>query len=133
MNELFADTSFFVSFLSPRDENHAAALDYMAAVEGKIITTVLVLVELGNYLSGTADRKRFAPFARDLRADERFEILPADAALIDGGMLEYSRRSDKKWSFTDCTSFVVMRRRRITEALTADHHFAQAGFVALLG
>ncbi len=39
---------------------------------------------------------------------------------------------DKDWSLTDCISFVVMHERGITEALTADHHFEQAGFVALL-
>lgn len=123
MNELFADTSFFVSFLSERDDQHAAAADYMQNLQGAVVTTALVLVELGNFLSGTRDRARFIPFWRDLRADKRFEILPADTKLIDGGILEYSRRADQKWSFTDCTSFVVMRRRKITDALTADHHF----------
>jgi predicted nucleic acid-binding protein len=40
--------------------------------------------------------------------------------------------TDKDWSLTDCVSFLVMRKRRLTEALTADRHFEQAGFVALL-
>jgi len=44
----------------------------------------------------------------------------------------YQRRPDKNWSLTDCISFVVMQDHGITEALTGDHHFEQAGFVALL-
>jgi predicted nucleic acid-binding protein len=44
----------------------------------------------------------------------------------------YRNRADKNWSLTDCISFVVMKRKGITEALTGDHHFEQAGFKALL-
>ena len=44
----------------------------------------------------------------------------------------YSNRSDKDWSLTDCISSAVMDEEGLTEALTADHHFEQAGFVALL-
>jgi predicted nucleic acid-binding protein len=41
-------------------------------------------------------------------------------------------RPDKEWSLVDCTSFVLMERRGLTEALTTDHHFEQASFVRLL-
>ena len=41
-------------------------------------------------------------------------------------------RPDKAWSLTDCISFAVMAERGLTEALTADHHFEQAGFRVLL-
>ena len=44
----------------------------------------------------------------------------------------FAARPDKDWSLTDCISFVVMQERNIQDALTADHHFEQAGFVALL-
>jgi uncharacterized protein len=44
----------------------------------------------------------------------------------------FGDRPDKDWSLTDCISFIVMEERRITEALTGDHHFEQAGFRALL-
>jgi uncharacterized protein len=44
----------------------------------------------------------------------------------------YRDRPDKAWSLTDCISFVVMADKGIRDALTADHHFEQAGFVALL-
>jgi predicted nucleic acid-binding protein len=44
----------------------------------------------------------------------------------------YSQRLDKEWGLTDCVSFIVMQDRKITEALTTDEHFEQAGFRALL-
>lgn len=44
----------------------------------------------------------------------------------------FESRPDKHWSLTDCTSFVIMEEHGMTEALTADHHFQQAGFTALL-
>lgn len=51
---------------------------------------------------------------------------------FDAALDLYSRRLDKGWSFTDCLSFLVMQRYGITDALTSDHHFEQAGFTALL-
>lgn len=67
-----------------------------------------------------------------LCADEGVVLLPPDQILFDAGLELYASRSDKEWSLTDCISFVVMRERGITDALTGDHHFEQAGFVALL-
>jgi predicted nucleic acid-binding protein len=44
----------------------------------------------------------------------------------------FRKHSDHTYSFTDCTSFVVMRELRIRDALTSDRHFAAAGFRPLL-
>jgi predicted nucleic acid-binding protein len=52
--------------------------------------------------------------------------------LFDMAFTLYGNRPDKSWSLTDCASFVVMRERGLTEALTTDEHFRQAGFRALL-
>ena len=43
----------------------------------------------------------------------------------------FFRYRDKEFSFTDCTSFVIMRELKLREALTTDHHFVQAGFITL--
>ena len=59
-------------------------------------------------------------------------IVPASEALFQRGLEFYCSRADQEWSLTDCISFVVMRDEKLTEALTGDHHFEQAGFVALL-
>jgi predicted nucleic acid-binding protein len=44
----------------------------------------------------------------------------------------FARRGDKEWSLIDCISFEVMKQRKLTNALTADRHFAQAGLKPLL-
>jgi len=52
--------------------------------------------------------------------------------LFADGFGLYQGRPDKEWGLVDCVTFVVMKKRGITEALTADEHFEQAGFQALL-
>jgi hypothetical protein len=44
----------------------------------------------------------------------------------------YKTRPDKGYSLTDCSSMLLMRERRLSEALTTDRHFEQEGFTALL-
>ena len=68
----------------------------------------------------------------DLRKNPDVQVVPANDALFDEGVQLFANRLDKEWSLTDCISFVVMEQNGLTEALTGDHHFEQAGFVALL-
>lgn len=132
MRQVFADTSFFVAFLSEDDEHHDEAVEGIRSFDGQIVTTVWVLVELGNYLSKAKTRSRFVSFVRDLRTDRRVLILPADSKAFESALEMYEARSDKEWSVIDCVSFLVMSERRLNQAWTTDHHFEQAGFVALL-
>jgi predicted nucleic acid-binding protein len=67
-----------------------------------------------------------------LRADPACTIVPPSVALFDAGVSLYGERSDTDWTLTDCISFVVMHEYGITEALTGDRHFQQAGFTPLL-
>jgi len=132
MKSVFADTSFYAAMLSVRDEAHDAANRWSLTVTGSVVTTEFVLVELGNGVRGENRRKAFAEFVSRLRAMPDTIIVPASGELFRAGMDLFERRADKDWSVTDCISFVVMQQRGISEALTADHHFEQAGFKALL-
>ena len=67
-----------------------------------------------------------------LRAAADLRCVSMDGSLFARGLDLYRERQDKDWSLTDCISFVVMKDERIDEALTADIHFVQAGFRALL-
>ena len=83
-------------------------------------------------MSGAATRRIAAQGFERIRADERIEVIPFSADLSAEALLLFAARSDKEWSLTDCLSFVVMGRKSIREALTADKHFEQAGFHAVL-
>src|SRR5205814_1012964 len=97
-----------------------------------LVTTTWVLTELADGLAATPDRHLFRVIHADLEQEPRTTVLPPSQELFDRGVKLFNARPDKKWSLTDCISFVVMEERGIHEALTADHHFEQAGFVALL-
>jgi predicted nucleic acid-binding protein len=104
----------------------------MAGRSDTLLTTAWVLVEPGNFMSQAHHRRAFVDLVRRLNATPRAVVLPPDGRLYEEGLRLYDGRPDKDWSFTDCISFVVMRERHVSEALSTDHHFEQAGFVALL-
>ncbi|MFB3893989.1 MAG: type II toxin-antitoxin system VapC family toxin [Phycisphaerae bacterium] len=132
MSPIFADTSHYVAMLNQRDELHAKALEFMRAHGGPILTTEQVLTETGNWLADTGDRDAFVVLLETIRADPTTTVVWSEREAFDAGMRLYAARSDKEWSVTDCISFVVMKERELADALTADHHFEQAGFRALL-
>ena len=89
-------------------------------------------MEVADALAESEARARIREFIVHLRQSPACEVVAASRDLLDRGLELYHQHVDKEWTLTDCTSFVVMRERAITKALTADHHFEQAGFVALL-
>jgi len=68
----------------------------------------------------------------DLRRKMEVLIVPQTSVQFREALSLYEQRDDKRWSLTDCASFQIMRRDRMTQALTHDRHFEQAGFQALL-
>jgi predicted nucleic acid-binding protein len=132
MKGVFADTSYYLALVSPQDQYHAAAVAWGSQVRGSCVTTEFILVELGNSLIRGEDRGLFSDLLRLIRSDPRTVVVPVSSELLQHGLDLFARRPDKTWSLTDCTSFVTMIERGLTDALTADHHFVQAGFRALL-
>jgi predicted nucleic acid-binding protein len=96
------------------------------------VTTAWVLTEVANALSASHLRSGFLSLLDDLQSDDEVSIVAPEPETFAQGIDLYRNRPDKNWSLTDCISFVVMKREGITEALTGDRHFEQAGFKALL-
>jgi predicted nucleic acid-binding protein len=128
MTSVFADTAFFLALVNPRDQHHGRASELNAELESPLLTTAWVLLEFANALSASRSRIQFERVLTRLRAEPNVEIVLPDADLFERGCQLYIARTDKEWSLTDCISFVVMTERGLTDALTADHHFEQAGF-----
>lgn len=132
---VFLDTGFAIALLSPRDQYHAAAFRLAAEIRRqrtRIITSDAILLEIGAALAKSAYRPAAIKFIDGLRADPSVEIVSLDSSLLDVAYQLFRERPDKEWSLTDCVSFIVMRERRISQALAADDHFTQAGFIPLL-
>ena len=97
-----------------------------------MVTTEWVITEVGDAMSAPGNRRLFEEFLAALTANPDITVLWSSQALFRRGLGLYSSHKDKDWPLTDCLSFVVMREMHIKDALTADRHFEQAGFRALL-
>ncbi len=135
MSAVFADASYWIAVSNPRDSLHGQAKHFSRALHrARLITTEMVLTE---YLDDFSQRGEFlrraavAAVQRLLR-DPNVTIVPQTSAQFRQALALYAARADKTWSLTDCASFRVMQHYHLTEALTYDKHFEQAGFKALL-
>jgi uncharacterized protein len=89
-------------------------------------------MEVADALAASECRGRVREFMLHLRGAAACEIVPASRELLDRALGLYHEHADKQWTLTDSVSFVIMRERNLTDVLTGDRHFEQAGFAALL-
>ena len=135
MSALFADTGYWVALLDDNDDLRlrvAAIRDRVAVSE--IVTTEMVLDEVLANVSGQGvnARSQAVELIRAMNRSPRIEVVPQTTEQFHAAMELYANRLDQSWSLTDCSSFVLMEERGISEALAYDRDFEQAGFVALL-
>ncbi len=132
MKRVFGDAFFFLALLGERDAAHRQSRRICSEQPLHIVTTQWVLAEVADGMARSDYRQQFISFARHLADAPHLEIIPASAESFARGLARYCQRPDKQWSLTDCISYVVMEDEGLTEALTGDHHFEQAGFKILL-
>jgi predicted nucleic acid-binding protein len=132
MRRAFVDTSYLLALLLKKDEHHEAALRCQGEYEGELFTTEYVLVELHDALCQTALRPLAISVAQELLGDPSVRVVSSSTDLFHQGRELFRSRPDKDWGLTDCISFAVMHHHGLRDALTADHHFEQAGFTILL-
>jgi predicted nucleic acid-binding protein len=132
LNALFLDTSFLFALAARDDALHSRARELRPSPAERWVTTDFILIELADGLSRGHQRSLALGIIDSLRGNPLVTIHSAAHDLVEAGLALYTSRPDKDWGLTDCISFVIMQREGITQALTADKHFEQAGFTALL-
>lgn len=132
---VFLDTSYIVALAHAKDPHHerAKALDVELLRERALAFFHWgILMEIADGFARTERRTKGYSLLDRLETEDRYQISPITEKLLEEGLALYRARPDKEWGLTDCISFVLMKHEGVAEALTADIHFRQAGFKALL-
>lgn len=125
----FVDSSFWVALLLPRDRHHSEARQIWLGDPGPLLTTNHVRGETWTFLRRRGGHPAAVAFLDALEGSRRVTVEPVDAATEAEAVRWLRRHNEREYSFVDATSFALMRRRRIGEALAFDGDFTAAGFV----
>jgi predicted nucleic acid-binding protein len=135
MNLVFLDASGLIAVANTDDHWHSRALaawNELVLSNTSLVTTSLVLFELGDGLSRIDQRSLAVTLYDRLRASPRVQIVPLSSDQEVAAWELFRQRPDKSWGATDCASFVVMKQLGVESAFTVDRHFEQAGFQRLI-
>jgi len=131
MHAYFVDTAHWLALVSPRDSWNSTAKKLAASLAGRFVTSDFVLLEVADGLAAHGAAREAVRIADFVREKADIHLVEASPDVLKKAWDLYKRRANMSWSLTDCTSFVIMEQMGISEALTPDRHFEQAGFVAL--
>jgi len=132
-DRLFLDTAFIQALLNPRDNYHNQAKQLFPRIRtaSEVWITEAIFAEVGNALSAF-NRNGAVQFIQQCYRTDNIKVVSINTELLTQALALYQSRLDKTWGLTDCISFVVMQQQNLTDAVTADRHFVQAGFHALM-
>lgn len=128
MERLFVDTSAWFAYANRRDRDHKAVRELLNGFRGRLATSNFVLdetISLCLYRLGHDVAQRIGAALLDLGTVDLVRVTPEDE---QAAWALFRKRSDQRYSFTDCTSFALMRRLRMTRALALDDDFRTEGF-----
>lgn len=135
MNRIFVDTSAWDAIADKGDDAHLSALKFRNEIVGKyrLVTSSYILDEIYTLLLLNIGHTKTLDFKQKLdllKSENVLDIVWIDEDIADQAWNIFQRFNvDKTWSFTDCTSFAVMKNMGLTEVFAFDHHFEQMGFI----
>jgi len=131
MNMVFLDTGYLLALELANDQNHQAAADHWKQVAGAapaLVTTSYVFDEIVTFFNSRGFHEKALEVGNSLLQSAAIELVHVDEGLFEAAWEYLQRHQDKRYSLTDCVSFLVMERFGIKTAFTFDRHFEQAGF-----
>jgi predicted nucleic acid-binding protein len=132
---IFVDTSAWYAIEVEDDVNHEAACRHLSNLAsgkyGVAITTDYVLDEALTLLRSRRSLTAATTFIDKIRKSKSVRVFWIDEGLFEKALDIFQKSENKSWSFTDCTSFALMRELSVSEAFTFDRHFREAGLQAI--
>jgi uncharacterized protein len=135
IRRVFADTSFFFALAAKRDAAHRPAVmayEKLLRAQGRLVTTDYIIDETLTLTKARIDSATALALLDRMERSEAIDLEDLTPATFLRSKAYFRKHSDHGYSFTDCTSFIVMQDLKLRAALTTDHHFTEAGFEALL-
>ena len=134
MTRTFLDASYVIALEWRDDQSHSDAMTHWSTLRGApgtLLTTSFVIDEVVTFFATRGMHRKAVQIGEWLLSSPALDVVWVTEELIRDGFEYLKRRTDKRYSLTDCISFVLMDRQGVSEALTFDGHFEQAGFARL--
>jgi predicted nucleic acid-binding protein len=128
---VFIDTGYLLALELKSDQNHLAAKRHWqraVAALPQLVTTSYVLNEVVTYLNSRNQHIKAVQVGNNLLRSPSVQLIHVNEALFYEGWSYFQKYQDKRYSLTDCISFVIMNHAGISMAFAFDQHFVQAGF-----
>ncbi len=128
MEPVFVDTGTWYAYINAKDPDHFKVREFLDSFEEKLVTSSYIFDEIITLVLARLGHQKAVKVGEVLLNPKVVELVRVGAADEWSAWQLFQQRSDKMYSFTDCTSFVLMWRLKLAKALTLDEHFAQEGF-----
>lgn len=129
---MLLDTSGLLAFFDVGAKQHRDAVIYFHSAPHRLVHSYVLAEFIPLATVRGHPRAPLLDFVGKLQQNPLVEVVYIDEVLHQSALEFLRTRLDKTWSLCDAVSFLLMQQRGITEALTTDRHFEQAGFVRLL-
>lgn len=131
MRKAFVDSSYWIAVELTDDQNHKAAQAHWNSLDLtniNLVTTSYVFDESVTFLNSRNAHQTALNLGESILLSPRIELIHVDEELFFDGWKMFQGYHDKRFSLTDCISFIAMKKYEIQTALAFDKHFVQAGF-----
>jgi len=136
--KIFIDSSAYIAYYNKRDENHEKAKNFLDKIKSKEISPIIfytsdyIFDEVLTTIIALTGRKDLAiKVGNAIFSSKITKIIKVDSKIFNEAWELFKKYKDKTWSFTDCTSFIIMKINNIKRAFTFDEHYKQAEYVTV--
>lgn len=131
MERLFVDTSAWFAFINRADPSHQGVAALLSRFKGRLVTSNFVFDETVSLCRYRLGHRPATSAGEILRSGAIADVIRITAQDEAAAWALFAARPDQRYSFTDCTSFILLRRLGLATVAALDHDFSTEGFEVL--